>query len=58
MSADFPVQNLVPEVLRECSVEEFLEKLPEHDAEMESVYKKAAAENKQLRYVAALGRRR
>jgi aspartokinase/homoserine dehydrogenase 1 len=51
---DFPVQNLVPEALRDCSIEEFLEKLPEHDDHIESVYKKAVAENKQLRYVAAL----
>lgn len=51
---DFPVTNLVPEALRDCSIEEFLEKLPEYDDEMESLYKKAAAENKQLRYVANL----
>ena len=51
---DFPVQNLVPEALRDCSIEEFLEKLPEHDDTIESVYKKAVAGNKQLRYVAAL----
>ena len=51
---DFPVQNLVPEALRDCSIEEFLERLPEYDDDIESVFNKAAAENKQLRYVAAL----
>ena len=51
---DFPVRNLVPPALRDCSVEEFLEKLHEYDGEMESLYQEAAAENKQLRYVAML----
>ncbi len=51
---DFPVTNLVPEALRDCSIDEFLEKLPEYDDEMESLYQKAAGENKQLRYVANL----
>jgi aspartokinase/homoserine dehydrogenase 1 len=51
---DFPVQNLVPEALCDCSIEEFLERLPEYDDDIESVFNKAAAENKQLRYVAAL----
>jgi len=51
---DFPVQNLVPEALRDCSAEEFLEKLPEYDEAMKTVYSEAAAENKQLRYIAML----
>ncbi len=51
---DFPVRNLVPESLRDCSIDEFLEKLPEHDGEIDALYRKAIAENKQLRYVAAL----
>lgn len=51
---DFPVRNLVPESLRDCSIDEFLEKLPEHDDEMDALYKRAVADNKQLRYVAAL----
>lgn len=51
---DFPVKNLVPEALQDCSVDEFLEKLSDHDDEMLSLYKKAAADNKQLRYVANL----
>ena len=51
---DFPVQSLVPEALRDCSIEEFLEKLPEYDGEMEALFRQAAAEDKQLRYIAML----
>jgi len=51
---DFPVKNLVPEALRDCSVDEFLQGLPAYDDEMEVLYQNAAAENKQLRYVANL----
>jgi len=51
---DFPVKNLVPESLRDCSVDEFLAKLPGYDDEMEALFQKAAADNKQLRYVANL----
>ena len=40
--------------MRDCSIEEFLERLPEYDDDIESVFNKAVAENKQLRYVAAL----
>lgn len=52
---DFPVQNLVPEALRECSVDEFLEKLSDYDDEMAELFAAAAANQKQLRYVAQLG---
>ena len=51
---DFPVTNLVPEALRDCSVDEFLAKLPEYDGEIESLYREAAGQNKQLRYIASL----
>jgi len=51
---DFPVRNLVPEALRDCSVEEFLARLPDYDDDMQALYQKAAAEGKQLRYVANL----
>jgi aspartokinase/homoserine dehydrogenase 1 len=51
---DFPVQNLVPEELRDCPVEEFLDRLADYDAEMESLYRQAADEDKQLRYIATL----
>ena len=44
----------MPEALRECSVDEFLAHLHEYDDDMAKLYQKAAAENKQLRYVANL----
>lgn len=51
---DFPVQNLVPEPLRDCSIEEFLERLPEFDGDMHALYESARLEGKNLRYVAEL----
>jgi aspartokinase/homoserine dehydrogenase 1 len=51
---DFPVQSLVPEALRDCPVEEFLERLPEFDKEIESLYRDAVNDNRRLRYIAAL----
>jgi len=51
---DFPVQSLVPEALRDCSVDEFLDELPKYDDEMLSLYNEAAARERQLRYVASL----
>ena len=51
---DFPIQNLVPEALRDCSVDEFLDRLSEYDDEIDSLYRQARAEEKQLRYVAQL----
>ncbi|MGI9202403.1 MAG: bifunctional aspartate kinase/homoserine dehydrogenase I [Woeseiaceae bacterium] len=51
---DFPVQNLIPEALRDSTVEEFLERLAEYDDDMLSVYQSAQAEGKQLRYIATL----
>ena len=51
---EFPVRSLVPEALEECSVDEFLDRLPDYDEEMESLYRKAADDDKQLRYVATL----
>ena len=49
---DFPVQNLVPKALRDCSVEEFLERLPEYDDEIRMLYDDARANGRNLRYVA------
>ncbi len=51
---DFPVQNLVPEALRDCSVDEFLLRLPEFDDEMLALYEAASRDNKRLRYSAQL----
>ncbi len=49
---DFPVQNLVPEALSDCSIDEFLARLPEYDADIEGMYRDAANEGRRLRYVA------
>jgi aspartokinase/homoserine dehydrogenase 1 len=51
---DFPVRSLVPDALVDCSIEEFLERLPEYDGEIEALYREAVAAGKQLRYVATL----
>jgi aspartokinase/homoserine dehydrogenase 1 len=51
---DFPVQNLVPDELRECSIEEFLTRLPEFDGEIEALYRDAVKRGRRLRYVGRL----
>lgn len=53
-TGDFPVQNLVPEPLRNVSLEEFLARLPEHDDEMHTLFHKAKQQNRILRYIAKL----
>ena len=50
----FPVENLVPPELRDVDVEEFLARLPDHDAQMVQRYREAQAEGKVLRYIASL----
>ena len=52
---DFPVQNLVPIQLRDCSLEEFLDRLPEVDADIDAIYQAARQKGEKLRYVARLG---
>ena len=51
---DFPVQNLVPEALREGSIDEFLDKLSDYDDEIQAQYQEAEAAGKKLRYVGRL----
>ena len=51
---DFPVQNLVPEALRDGSVDDFLRHLSDYDAEMKDRYERAHADGNNLRYVARL----
>ncbi len=51
---DFPVENLIPEELRELDTEEFLEQLESHDPSMEALYLEARQAGKALRYVASL----
>ena len=52
--SDLSVQNLVPEALRDCSIDEFLDALPRYDAEIDALYREAATDGRKLRYVAGL----
>ncbi|MEX1267213.1 MAG: hypothetical protein WEA08_09835, partial [Woeseia sp.] len=51
---EFPVQNLIPEPLRELSTDEFLDALAGYDDEIDAMYRSARADGKVLRYVANL----
>lgn len=51
---EFPVQNLVPAALRDCSIKEFLDRLSDYDEDIEALYQKAAEADQRLRYVATL----
>jgi aspartokinase/homoserine dehydrogenase 1 len=51
---DFPVENLIPEDLRESSVDDFLRDLSRYDDDMRVLYESATADGKSLRYVATL----
>ena len=51
---DFPVQSLVPTALRECSIEEFLDRMSDYDRDMQAMYEEAQAAGKSLRYVGRL----
>jgi aspartokinase/homoserine dehydrogenase 1 len=51
---DVQVESLVPPSLTQCSIEEFLDRLPEFDAAMHTRFQKARAEGEVLRYVARL----
>ncbi len=44
----------MPEALRDCGIDEFLDALSAHDDEIDALYRKAAADGKKLRYVAGL----
>lgn len=51
----FPVQSLIPSALESCSSgDEFMEKLPNHDDEMEKIKDDAAKEGKVLRFVGSI----
>ena len=52
--SDVQVESLVPRALADCSIEEYLQRLPEFDAAMQTRYQKARAEGQVLRYVARL----
>lgn len=51
---DFPVQNLVPEALRDVDIGDFLNRLPEYDDDIKALYEQAAADDRKLRYIARL----
>ena len=51
---DFPVENLIPEDLRDLDTEGFLEQLARYDGEMHALYSSARNAGKHLRYVASL----
>jgi bifunctional aspartokinase / homoserine dehydrogenase 1 len=53
-SGDIPVQNLVPEALRDGSIDAFLDGLSDYDEEMEALYQQANSNGKRLRYVGRL----
>jgi homoserine dehydrogenase len=48
---DVPVDSLVPEALRDCSIDEFMAKLPDYDEQMGSRLAEAAARGEVLRFV-------
>lgn len=51
----FPVQSLIPKELESCtSGDEFLEKLPQFDGEMEKLKQEAEAEGKVVRFVGSI----
>src|SRR5580704_10310405 len=49
--ADVQVEGLVPAALTQCSVEEFMARLPESDAAMAAAFSDARSKNQVLRYV-------
>ena len=51
---DVAVESLVPPSLTQCSIEQFLERLGEFDAAMQTRYEKARAEQQVLRYIGRL----
>ncbi len=49
--SDVDVMSLVPPELEKCSVDEFMSRLPEFDAKMETMLAEATLQNQVLRYV-------
>lgn len=52
--SDVKVESLVPAGLEQGSIDEFMQRLPQHDAAMKSRFERAAAAGKVLRYVGRL----
>ena len=51
---DVALESLVPEALRNCSVAEYLRRLPEFDAQMQQRLQAAQSRNHVLRYIGSL----
>jgi aspartokinase/homoserine dehydrogenase 1 len=51
---DVTVESLVPAALADCSIEEFLERLPQYDGAMSKRFEAAKSKGKLLRYVGRL----
>ena len=51
------VHSLVPEVLREGTVDEFMQRLPDFDDEMQKMFEHARAGGRHLRYIGSLDAR-
>jgi aspartokinase/homoserine dehydrogenase 1 len=51
---DVQLEGLVPQALMSCSVEEFLDRLPQYDGEMRDRLERARQRNRVLRYVGSL----
>lgn len=51
---DVPVKSLVPEELRDVSIDEFMQRLPEFDAELTAMANEAKEDSKLLRYVGSI----
>src|ERR1700743_1842359 len=49
--SDVQIEGLVPEALTQCSVDEFMARLPENDAAMAAAFAVARSKNQVLRYV-------
>jgi len=52
---EFPVENLIPEKLRDGSIDDFLKHLADYDDVMKQRYEAAAQDGKKLRYIGRLG---
>ncbi len=51
---DVALESLVPDALKACSVEEYLKRLPEFDAQMQQRLEAARSRNHVLRYIGSL----
>lgn len=53
-ASSLEVHSLVPEALRDDSVDEFMQRLPDFDDEMQAMFEHARAEGRHLRYIGSL----